>query len=373
VPVVRRVLLITDDETPSDLTVSAIRREVAVHPGWQLRLQNGAPSAAMMPVLKAWRPDGILTLIEALPAALAAMGPVVTLRGGSGEFQVAFDEEQIGATAAEALLNLGHRNLAVIKRSGVPDTGWRMLRNRGFVRRARAGGVVPATIAVRDSPDGDHLQTFVQGLQALPLRPCAVFTGNDTFAMYLLEACENLRLQVPDDLAILGADDLPAMEEQSVALSSVQLPHDALGVQGLRQLQVIWDGVRAPAILRLPPAGVSLRTSTEQMPSSDPAVVAALKFIQAHADRAIGLDEVAAAAGISRSTLAMRFRTALRRTVKEEIDRVRVARAIVLLTARKMSVTDVALAIGCSDSSHFTRLFRRVTGRRPFGYQQQET
>jgi len=84
-------------------------------------------------------------------------------------------------------------------------------------------------------------------------------------------------------------------------------------------------------------------------------------------------DEVAAAAGISRSTLAMRFRTALRRTVKEEIDRVRVARAIVLLTARKMSVTDVALAIGCSDSSHFTRLFRRVTGRRPFGYQQQET
>jgi LacI family transcriptional regulator len=362
----RRILVIADHDSPAALTVSAIRRDVAQHPGWHLRVQLGVPSPAILPALTAWRPDGILHLIGSVTEHFTDV-PTITLRGNSGRFQVRFDEESIGALAADTLLHLGHRTLAVLHSSGPSDDGWHAVRNRGFIKRAREHAVEPVVIPLYESHTGDHRQSFMRSVQALKQRPCAVFTGNDVFATYLLEACEELAVLVPEELAILGADDLPEMDEQRIPLSSVRLPHGALGQVGLQQLAILWAG-GTPTDQRLQPTGVSLRSSTERLLNVDPAIVMARKFIHAHTDRAIGLDEVAAAAGMSRSSLAVRFRIVLRRTIKQEIDRARVARAIVLLTSRKMSVTAVALAIGCSDSSHFTRLFRRVTGHRPFGY-----
>jgi len=367
VPPPRRILLVSDNGAPAAQTASALRRAIADRAGWKLRILCGMPNRDLLSALADWGPDGILSVFPRLPPGFLPGVPVVQLRKGPGAVVVAFDEQAIGKLAAEVLVATGCPSLATL-RFTTESRGWMTGRREGFLRRARELGREPRIIPITLPANDDSLAAFVQGLRQLPKGPWAIFAGNDTFATWMLEACDHLGLQVPQDIAILGADDTPEAADQRVPLSSLRLPHAGLGTTGLAALESLWAGTPFRALTKLQPDGLVERTSTRRQATADPAVAAALRFINAHTDRAVGLDEVAAAAGVSRSTLALRFRATVGRTVKDEIDQARVTQAIEQLVSGRYTVTDVALAIGCSDSGHFTRMFRRVTGRTPRSY-----
>jgi LacI family transcriptional regulator len=144
---------------------------------------------------------------------------------------VAVDDLLGGRLAAEHLMDLGHRRIAYI---GGPE-------HLGQVRDRRAGARA-ALVDDGRSPDDlvviptDAL-TVAEGLAAgerlagLPRRsrPTAAFCANDLLALGLLQSAVSLGLKVPDDLAIVGYDDIDFAAAAAVPLTSVRQPRRLLG------------------------------------------------------------------------------------------------------------------------------------------------
>lgn len=94
----------------------------------------------------------------------------------------------------------------------------------------------------------------------------------------------------------------------------------------------------------------------------------ATAFIARHYSEPIGLERIAAAAGISPSRLAHVMKACTGRTTGALIEEVRVRRAQELLDRSTQSCAEIGYAVGFADQSYFTRRFRRLTGSTPSRY-----
>jgi AraC-like DNA-binding protein len=88
-------------------------------------------------------------------------------------------------------------------------------------------------------------------------------------------------------------------------------------------------------------------------------------YIEAHLGDAITLDDLAAAACISRFHFARLFRATTQCSPMQFVRQQRVARAQALLAQSSRPISAVAADLGFFDHSHFTRTFRRLTGIPP--------
>ena len=95
---------------------------------------------------------------------------------------------------------------------------------------------------------------------------------------------------------------------------------------------------------------------------------AAKEMISAHLDGNLPLQRVAELCGLSTSHFAHAFRRTVGVAPHRWLLRRRVERAIDILGGGRDSLSDIALACGFSDQSHFTRVFRRATGHSPGGW-----
>lgn len=132
-----------------------------------------------------------------------------------------------GLMATRHLLGLGHRRVAVV--SG-PD--------HMLCSRARIDGYRSAHEAAGVPIDHDLVRYgnfyvnagYEQGMDLLsrPDRPTAIFAGSDMQALGVLRAARELHLRVPDDLSIVGYDNLPLTEWIGPALTTVDQPLRAM-------------------------------------------------------------------------------------------------------------------------------------------------
>lgn len=128
-----------------------------------------------------------------------------------------------GVTAAEHLLGLGHERIAVI-------AGYR----RKMCSSARVAGYRSALVAagVRQRPEyiryGSFDETVAYGrmleLLDLPEPPTAVFVCSDKMALGVYRALAERKLRVPEDVSVVGFDDLPESRWVSPALTTVRQP-----------------------------------------------------------------------------------------------------------------------------------------------------
>lgn len=139
------------------------------------------------------------------------------------------------ARAARHLAELGHRRIAFI--SG-PDT-FRSSheRGRGFAEGLAEHGLTLDPAYVRRAA-----YTFESGVEAatellaLPLRPTAIFAGNDEMAIGVMKAARDAGLDVPRDLSIVGFDDLPMASRVWPNLTTVRLPIRDMGRMAAEKL-----------------------------------------------------------------------------------------------------------------------------------------
>ena len=96
----------------------------------------------------------------------------------------------------------------------------------------------------------------------------------------------------------------------------------------------------------------------------------AVRFIRQHACEGIGVPEVVADAGLSRRLLEQKFQHYLNRTPKDEILKVKLDRAELLLGSSEMSVESIAQKSGFPSFKNLSRLFRLGTGRDAAGLPQ---
>jgi DNA-binding LacI/PurR family transcriptional regulator len=128
-----------------------------------------------------------------------------------------------GLAATRHLLELGHRRIGVI--AGPEDILCSRARLDGFRAAMDAAGVDADPGLVRF---GDfHLDAGVrQGRELLTLadRPTAIFAANDLQALGVYQAARDLRLSIPEDLSVVGFDDLPIARWVSPPLTTVRQP-----------------------------------------------------------------------------------------------------------------------------------------------------
>jgi DNA-binding LacI/PurR family transcriptional regulator len=94
-------------------------------------------------------------------------------------------------------------------------------------------------------------------------RPDAVFAYNDAAALAALRACLARGLRVPDDIAIIGFDDIPAAAHATPSLSTIAVDKDALGRRGV---ELLLEESPAELEVRLP-VHLVVRASTSVNPS----------------------------------------------------------------------------------------------------------
>jgi YesN/AraC family two-component response regulator len=102
--------------------------------------------------------------------------------------------------------------------------------------------------------------------------------------------------------------------------------------------------------------------------SRNEAIQRALAFIETHLDKHLTLDQVAREAGMSKFHFCRHFKADMSLTFREFLTHRRIARAAELLRQGNRPVGEVYLDVGFKDPSHFSRVFRKITGQPPSRY-----
>jgi LacI family transcriptional regulator len=177
-------------------------------------------------------------------------------------------------------------------------------------------------------------------------------------------------LRVPEDIALVGADD-DALECELMAppLSSVIIPWQEVGRSAAQLVQQALSGEASPAQrLVISPLSVQVRRSTDVLAIEDELVAEAVRWIRTNLDRRLTVSLVARAVGSARQRLERRFRGVLDRTVKDEIQRARVEAARELLRTTSAGLAEVAKRSGFTTSALLNAAFRRELGMPPGVY-----
>src|SRR6185437_8428193 len=128
-----------------------------------------------------------------------------------------------GLAATEHLLGLGHRRIGAI--AGPGDYLCSRARIDGYRSALERAGLGFDPALVRHG-DFQHEGGFIRGgeLLSLPEPPTAIFAGNDQQAFGVYEAARQRGLRIPQDLSVVGLDDLPVARWASPPLTTVRQP-----------------------------------------------------------------------------------------------------------------------------------------------------
>ncbi|HWV79114.1 MAG TPA: substrate-binding domain-containing protein, partial [Isoptericola sp.] len=98
-----------------------------------------------------------------------------------------------------------------------------------------------------------------------PDRPTAVFAANDLSAIHVIEVAAELGLRVPEDLSVVGFDNIPESWGSAPPLTTVAQPLHRMGAEALRMVLDLLEGTARERHLRLPTSLV-VRASTAPPP-----------------------------------------------------------------------------------------------------------
>jgi DNA-binding LacI/PurR family transcriptional regulator len=172
---------------------------------------------------------------------------------------IEIDDEGGARSAAEHLLGLGHRDILIVGiESPIPGTS----PEPESVMARRMGGYLAALAAEGvDLPDSAVVEgpaTIEGGIAALRrawedgLRPTGVLAMSDAMAIGVLRAARELGVAVPDDLSVVGFDDLDISQHTNPPLTTVHQPIRQKGESAVRLLlSVVERRDQAPEQLRL--------------------------------------------------------------------------------------------------------------------------
>ncbi|MET8834183.1 LacI family DNA-binding transcriptional regulator [Micromonospora sp. NPDC004540] len=171
--------------------------------------------------------------------------------GPSGLPTVDSDNFAGAVLATNYLLSLGHRRIGHI--SGRPDLESARLREAGF-RKAMADADV--AVDERIVRVGGFRTESAAGtaaeLLSLPDRPTAIFAGNDLSAISTMNVARSMGLTVPDDLSVIGFDNVPESALVNPPLTTIMQPLQRMGAEALRLLIDLIAGVERDTHIRLP-------------------------------------------------------------------------------------------------------------------------
>ncbi|HSU55558.1 MAG TPA: DNA-binding transcriptional regulator [Candidatus Dormibacteraeota bacterium] len=357
-----------------------VARYVREHGPWSIFLQERSLGDVSPAWLKNWSGDGIIARVENLAMAQALRRlqvPIVDLRCALPRVEfpcVRPNDAAIADLAVEHLLERGFRNFAFCGFEGIDYSD---CRRDSFIQRLSTAGFRCEVFRDPDGPVGGGTLQFEEHglkyenrvadwLKNLP-KPVGLMTCNDIRGQQVLNACRDVRLSVPDEVAVVGVDNDDVLCELSdPPLTSVVPNSNRIGYEAAALMDRMMAGKKPPSSpVFVEPEGLVTRRSTEVLAIDDRHIASAVRFIREHACEGIDVTDVLKAVPLSRSALERRFARALGRSPKEEILRVRLNRARQLLAETDFPLSLVAEKIGLEHAEYLNVIFKKKTGMTP--------
>jgi LacI family transcriptional regulator len=221
----------------SATVVSAIHHRSTVARQWLENVRTRASdgvifvTSALEPTLHAELRKLRVPAVVVDPAGIPALDvPTIGATNWSG-----------GMSATEHLLGLGHRRIGII--GGAPRLLCSRARLDGY-RAALQGAGLSVDDALIEQGDFSHKSGYTGAgvLLDLPEPPTAIVAGSDEMALGVCEAARVRHLRVPDDLSVVGFDDLPSARWTSPPLTTVRQPLVEMGLLAARTVLRLMDG-----------------------------------------------------------------------------------------------------------------------------------
>lgn len=206
--------------------------------------------------------DGVIIVTPAA-TTFSTAAPVVTIDPNNEcpECLTIIATNHAGALAAmEYLISLGHRRIGFI--SGRPDLQSANHRLQGYLDALRQTNIPqdPALIEIGDF-SRETGRICARRLLSLPEPPTAIFAANDQSAFGAIEAAREMGLRVPDDLSVIGFDNIPEAAYYNPALTTVDQFIEQMGYVATEMLLGLVQGEPLENDLHLMPTQLVVRDS----------------------------------------------------------------------------------------------------------------
>jgi LacI family transcriptional regulator len=279
------------------------------------------------------------------------------------------DNVGLGHLGAEHFIERGHRHFGF---AGFANNGWSRERRDGFVEALRLTGRSCDVFDVKYPGDytpfwdSQQIEALVRWLKGLP-KPVGIMACNDMRAHQILSAAHAASILVPEEVAVLGANNEPIRCELAYPpLSSVCPNAFQSGYKAAETLTCLMARRQPESLnLRIEPLGVATRPSTDVLAIDDRSVATALSYIRQRACGKLSVEEVVKNAYTSRSQLEKKFRKHLGRSPQAEIRRVQVAKIKQLLQETDFPLKRIAEIAGFEHVEYMSVVFKRLTGNSP--------
>ncbi|MBM4428090.1 MAG: LacI family transcriptional regulator [Chloroflexi bacterium] len=168
---------------------------------------------------------------------------------------ISLDDERVAYEATRHLLSLGHTQIALVTGPMTEDCS--QDRTEGY-RRALSEAGIPfnESIVFEGDWSASSGQAALFALLEQGTTPTAVFAQNDRMAMGVLRAARDANLQVPQQLSVIGVDDMPLSSYFDPPLTTMQQDMPQIGQEAIRMLMSIiqkknvdLQGIKFPAQL----------------------------------------------------------------------------------------------------------------------------
>ena len=274
---------------------------------------------------------------------------------------VAFDSVAAGRMAANELMKLGLVSYGYV--AWPRKSYWSEARWNGFRQELDRHGFAAKLFTPRGALASTYPKLLGQWLKALP-KPAGVFAAIDHIAQEIVHVASLIGLKIPDDLALIGVDDIGYLCDNSgCGITSIISDQKRGGFLAAKLLDdIIAEPRIAPAIRLYPPVSVHHRGSTMRMPTTHPSVTRAIALIREKAAGELRAADVLAQMIGSRRQAERDFRRATGKTVLEKINEVRLESIKGLLSNPNERMGTILSSCPWATPEYLRRFFLKQTG-----------
>lgn len=347
---------------------------------WQFHFETGDRYDQALGKGHSWNCTGIIAMVRErhqLSDLLALKKPSVFINppsplGGRQKAKppphavyVNRDQEDVGRTAAAYFIERGFRRFAFV---GTPQPAlWCERRLNGFRRRLGKDGfscdayIPPSTSTTASdfSSENSSLSAWLKSLHP----GTAVYVARDRRALQVLGCCADLGIAIPETLAILSTDnDAVLCESTSPELSSIALDGANCGRLCASLLDKLLRKRKVEPLVDLAFPQVVTRQTTDKTLVPDPFLAKALGLVRKDLSTPLTIASIANTIGVSKRTLESKAQLILGRTLREEINGIRLNEAVRLLSNTSEPVAKIAIQCGFCGASHLNTRLKAAFG-----------
>ncbi len=178
---------------------------------------------------------------------------------------VCTDNEYGGALAAECLLNNNHKKIAMLIAQPLGQTS--INRRRGFSCRLELAGINDMKLINCETVSGENstekaYRTMLDLIDNGQVDFTGIFTDSDLGALGIIKACHDRKIKVPEQLSVIGFDDIPECDYFYPSLTSINQNLQKWAIESEKIINKRFNGVTGMAIQHFIKPTLSQRQST---------------------------------------------------------------------------------------------------------------